>query len=270
MTQKNQNAMPAMRSEELLPLQAFFNQFDIVTFGFLFGSRVAGDAREQSDWDFALWVNEPDDYTRLGLLEDLRSGLSSVLGGAEVDVVDLQRASLSIADTAVSNGVVIKGKDRIELKNYYTRIWALAEDFDWRRRHEFELYQEQTLRLADYHESILLDAAKRLKANQWFSPMEEQGLLHSLQVLIENSVGKAKHLLKSKGLRVPAAAYDAFVALELNKIITREELALWKKAIGLRNAIVHEYMQLDMDIVTDVISKAHYNMMLEFLRQPIK
>lgn len=96
----------------------------------------------------------------------------------------------------------------------------------------FELYQEQTLRLADYHEAILLEAAKRLQANRGFSPMEEQGLLHSLQVLIENSVGKAKHLLKIKGLRVPAAAYDTFAALEHNKIITREELALWKKAIG--------------------------------------
>lgn len=141
MTQKSQNDLTLIQPKVLAQLQAYFNQYDRVTFGFLFGSRVVGSVSEQSDWDFALWVDEADDFTRLGMLEDLRSGLSGLLGGADtdgadIDIVDLQRASLSIADTVVADGLVVKGQDCIELKNYYTRIWALLEDFDWRRRHE--------------------------------------------------------------------------------------------------------------------------------------
>lgn len=75
--------------------------------------------------------------------------------------------------------------------------------------------------------------------------------------------------MKNNALRVPVISYDAFVALQQNHIISDNELSLWKKAIGLRNAIVHGYMDVDMEIVRDVVLSGHFAMLLGFLRRPM-
>ena len=41
-------------------------------------------------------------------------------------------------------------------------------------------------------------------------------VLHALQVLIENAIGKGKQLLKAQRQPVPISAYDTFKALSEN------------------------------------------------------
>ncbi len=72
------------------------------------------------------------------------------------------------------------------------------------------------------------------------SPLEQNGALHAVQVLIENAIGKAKQLIKAKGEPVPVSAYDALAVLARLKIISETDLPSWNAAIGLRNRIVHE------------------------------
>lgn len=134
---------------------------------------------------------------------------------------------------------------------------------------DLEIYQQQTERLILLHGRILAEATERLLNGKALSPMEEQGVLHSLQVVIENSIGKAKHYLKHLGLKVPVSAYDCFYELWLAKIISEQDLKNWKKVIGLRNAIVHEYMDVDMSIVQDVIKNTYYAFIIGFLSKPI-
>ncbi|OYW90909.1 MAG: hypothetical protein B7Z18_10540, partial [Alishewanella sp. 32-51-5] len=43
----------------------------------LIGSRANGTAQKQSDWDFAYFFDEPDEFIRLGLAEALRQQLAS-------------------------------------------------------------------------------------------------------------------------------------------------------------------------------------------------
>jgi uncharacterized protein YutE (UPF0331/DUF86 family) len=54
--------------------------------------------------------------------------------------------------------------------------------------------------------------------------LEQSGVLHALQILIENSIGKAKHLLKQANKLVPVSAYDAFASLEQHRFISSLEL----------------------------------------------
>lgn len=68
----------------------------------------------------------------------------------------------------------------------------------------------------------------------------QNGVLHALQVLIENSIGKAKHLLKAANEPVPVSAYDAFESLARRGEISTEELDQWNSTIGLRNRIVRD------------------------------
>ncbi|MBN4063717.1 DUF86 domain-containing protein, partial [Cardiobacterium sp. AH-315-I02] len=90
------------------------------------------------------------------------------------------------------------------------------------------------------------------------SLIEEQAMLHSLQITIENATGKARHILKSHNRKVPISAYDLFEELISQGYIHLEELKQWKKIIGLRNTIVHEYMKVNMELVTNVVLEKKY------------
>ncbi len=100
------------------------------------------------------------------------------------------------------------------------------------------------------------------------SPLEQNGVLHALQVLIENAIGKAKQLIKARNESVPVAAYDAFGALTRLGIIEPAQLDAWAPIIGLRNRIVHDYMNLDMRIVLSLVERAEYDFVVDFLRTP--
>lgn len=116
-----------------------------------------------------------------------------------------------------------------------------------------DLYQAECERIANEQMTILSEAGQRIADDKPLSKLEQCGLLHVIQVLIENAIGKSKHLLKSQGETVPVSAYDAFASLAQVKLISEEDLNLWYAAIGLRNRIVHDYMNLDLNLVYTLI-----------------
>ena len=132
------------------------------------------------------------------------------------------------------------------------------------------LYQAETEKMCRLHQKILDEARDRLNIAETFSEMEKQGIIHSLQVIIENSIRKAKHLLKIKAQDVPVSAYDVFQVLEQEKIINSEEQKQWKKIIGFRNTVVHEYMNVSEKIVFYLVSEQKYKFILDFLRKPFE
>ena len=145
----------------------------------------------------------------MGVIEDIRSAVAHCLelDQDHVDLVDLRRSALSINASIVEEGVVMSGDGTLELPRF-TSVFGLC----WRTTTcigcmgavmDLEIYQQQTERLILLHGRILAEATERLLNGKALSPMEEQGVLHSLQVVIENSIGKAKHYLKHLGLKVP-------------------------------------------------------------------
>ncbi|MDP1659468.1 MAG: DUF86 domain-containing protein [Methylotenera sp.] len=50
----------------------------------------------------------------------------------------------------------------------------------------------------------------------------------------------------------------AFASLERRGNITSQELIQWNSAIGLRNRIVHDYMNIDINFVYQLIKNNHY------------
>lgn len=132
-----------------------------------------------------------------------------------------------------------------------------------------DLYQAETERLAR-EQSVMLDEARlKLETGQPLSLLEQSGILHALQVLTENAIGKAKHLLKAVDEPVPVSAYDAFASLARRGMVHAEELARWNNVIGIRNRIVHYYMNIDMNVVFDLVREAKYRFVAEFLLRPI-
>jgi uncharacterized protein YutE (UPF0331/DUF86 family) len=132
-----------------------------------------------------------------------------------------------------------------------------------------DLYQAETERIAREQGALLDEAKNRLAENAALSGLEKNGLLHAFQILIENAIGKAKQQLKANGQTVPISAYDTFVALSRLGGVLPTELANWNAIIGLRNRIVHDYMNVDMHRVIELVKTGEYEFVVRFLNCPI-
>jgi uncharacterized protein YutE (UPF0331/DUF86 family) len=132
-----------------------------------------------------------------------------------------------------------------------------------------DLYQAETERLAREQSAMLDETRLKLQAGQHLSLLEQGGILHALQVLIENAIGKAKHLLKAVGEPVPVSAYDAFASLVRIGVLPDEDLLQWNNVIGIRNRIVHDYMNIDMDVILNWVRAARHHFVAEFLMRSI-
>jgi len=128
-----------------------------------------------------------------------------------------------------------------------------------------DLYQAETAVIAREQAAMLAEARERVLAGGSLSRLEQNGVLHALQVLVENAIGKAKHLIKAAGEPVPVSAYDSFRALARILGLSSQELEQWHAIIGLRNRIVHDYMNLDMRRVLQVVESGGYAFVVDFL-----
>lgn len=128
-----------------------------------------------------------------------------------------------------------------------------------------DLYQAECERIAKDQFATLTEANDRINHGQPLTKLEQSGLLHVIQVVVENAIGKSKHLLKSLSQPVPVSAYDAFSSLAQAKLIAEEDLPAWNAAIGLRNRIVHDYMNIDLKLVYGLITDKKLNFIADFL-----
>lgn len=127
-----------------------------------------------------------------------------------------------------------------------------------------DLYQAETASSAAAQAAII-EEARTILASRPLTGIEAAGMLHALQISVENAIGKAKHWLKARGLVVPVSAYDAFAALAKAGLIPTQDLAQWNALVGLRNRIVHDYMNLDLALIEDMISAGQEALVLDFL-----
>ncbi len=133
-----------------------------------------------------------------------------------------------------------------------------------------DLYLAETTRIAIEQTAMLDEARQIIESGKTLSRLEQNGVLHALQVLIENAIGKAKHTLKAANESIPVSAYDAFDNLARMGVINTLELENWNLAIGLRNRIVHDYMNIDMAFVLELICQSQYLFLQAFLCKPIQ
>ena len=134
---------------------------------------------------------------------------------------------------------------------------------------QLDLYQQETDRLARELLAILDEVRLRLIDQKALTALEQAGVLHALQVLTENAIGKAKLWIKQRHEAVPVSAYDAFAQLHRDKLITDEAMRNWTAAIGLRNRIVHDYLNVDMSVIEALIKEQKYQLQVQFLLTPI-
>lgn len=85
-----------------------------------------------------------------------------------------------------------------------------------------------------------------------------------LQILIESAIGVAKHCCKKAGKTHSGDAYKNLLTAHglLNSQIPHATL---RGAAGMRNAIVHDYLNLDWKRLEEVLVNKYYQAMGEFI-----
>jgi uncharacterized protein YutE (UPF0331/DUF86 family) len=82
----------------------------------------------------------------------------------------------------------------------------------------------------------------------------QDSVILNLQRACEASIDIANYLNKKKGLGIPQSSRDSFQLLSSSGLISSFVAINLKKMIGLRNIAVHDYKELNMDIVEAVIN----------------
>lgn len=99
---------------------------------------------------------------------------------------------------------------------------------------------------------------------EW-SRIERKAVERLLQVLIEACLGTAKQWLKHHKKVVPNDAHQAMQKLADYQQLSTDDLEKWHKVIGMRNAIVHDYLNLDPRILKSVVVNKIYQDLQKFI-----
>jgi uncharacterized protein YutE (UPF0331/DUF86 family) len=126
----------------------------------------------------------------------------------------------------------------------------------------FQDYLAKTALIAETEKEIL----DRLSSKENLSDIEIRAAKNSLQVLIENSIGKAKKILKHYYCPMtPKSGRDAFTFMYEIGLIEDEVYTSLLSAVGFRNALIHDYMNFDDNILLMLLEKRKYEPLYAFL-----
>ena len=108
-----------------------------------------------------------------------------------------------------------------------------------------------------------------INSERALSRYEYRAAERSLQVLFEACIGIAKHWSYAINKTAPADAYSAFEKLSQAGIIAVDNVP-WKQVIDMRNALVHDYLNIDPEIIRLVIKSQTYKELFEFSELGLK
>jgi uncharacterized protein YutE (UPF0331/DUF86 family) len=77
----------------------------------------------------------------------------------------------------------------------------------------------------------------------------------TLQMMIETCVDIASHIIADSGMRPPKTYADTFRVLSENDIIGQELFSVLEKMAKFRNVVVHQYEEVDAEIVIMILAK---------------
>lgn len=96
-----------------------------------------------------------------------------------------------------------------------------------------------------------------LQERSW-TRVERKGAERLIQTLVEACIGISKHWLKQQNKILPVDAYSVFEKLMDLQLIPADEAKEWQRIIGMRNAIVHDYLNLDEKVIKAIIVNKMY------------
>ena len=91
-------------------------------------------------------------------------------------------------------------------------------------------------------------------------------LLFNIQLAVQNCIDIAAHMISDENMGIPGSTNEMFYLLEENGYLTRDMTEKMVKAVGFRNLIVHEYVNLKLERVYEISKKDIHDLEI-FIKQ---
>ncbi|WP_330130799.1 type VII toxin-antitoxin system HepT family RNase toxin [Shewanella xiamenensis] len=261
--------MTIEQSQHLHQLNVLAASHSEVAVLWLYGSQAKGNASEHSDWDLAVAFDpvKADSVldTRIRA-ELLAMDWQRTLGLAEgkLSVVDINLAPIPLAFGIINANKLIFSRDEGRRMQEESRIMSQLE-LDYSAQNHFIILDNAyitSLRLSLSQYQAELGELRQLLSQRPLSNLEDRSAERTLQVSIEACIGIAKHWAKALAGHSPQDAYQAFEILCQRGIQPADEFNDWRKVIGLRNALVHDHLNIDPEIIRSVVSQGYSDSLL--------
>ncbi|TRZ92203.1 MAG: DUF86 domain-containing protein [Methanosarcinales archaeon] len=82
---------------------------------------------------------------------------------------------------------------------------------------------------------------------------KQDAIAANLQRAAEQAIDLANHVIKKRKLGLPKESWESFLILAREHVIPIELAEKLKGMVGFRNILVHEYQDIDIKIMVDVI-----------------
>lgn len=128
----------------------------------------------------------------------------------------------------------------------------------------FVEYLLKSKEIANEEKEILDELSS--KDSEALTKIEIRAAKSSLQILIENAIGKSKKILKHFNCPiVPSRSRDSVFFLYECGAISDEMYRSLVSAIGFRNCLVHDYMKFDVNVMYSILKEKKYLDIYEFI-----
>ena len=99
--------------------------------------------------------------------------------------------------------------------------------------------------------------------------LKQDAIAVNMQRACEQCIDLANHTIKRRKLGLPKESKESFRLLAQNGIIPRDLAANLENMVGFRNTLVHQYQDLDIQLMVDVIEN-HLDDLIDFTNFIIK
>ena len=84
---------------------------------------------------------------------------------------------------------------------------------------------------------------------------KQDSVILNLERASQASIDIATHIIKNRNLGLPNASRELFLILEKSDYISLETSLQMQNMVGFRNIAVHDYQNLNIDIVINIVEK---------------
>lgn len=95
----------------------------------------------------------------------------------------------------------------------------------------------------------VLEAEATATADRRADPMWTGGIRYHFVTAIESAVDVAQHICAAEGWGPPATNSEAMAILGTKSVLSAQLSTSMRQAVGFRNVLVHDYLDIDDDIV---------------------
>ena len=250
-------------NQKIQALKEYFAQREDVVMAFLFGSRAEERSHTGSDWDIAVYFTPQTDKFEFECIDReypeehrIWADLTTMLETDNVDLVILNRAPASIADTAI-RGEALVMKDRALWLRFMLLISKLAEEYRIFAHEYHEIVQrsrsllpqdrERLERLIDFFEeqAALYPVYRTFSQKEYEeNPRQRNEIERWLENIVNSVIDISKITLGSKKMLIPRTYREIVGAAIRAFSLSDEFLELFDQWVKIRNEFAHEYLDI--------------------------